>query len=240
MTAVQAQHVLKTEDRLQEMTEKYGQFETLDLIEAMVKQEFSGEIALVSSFGAEAVVLLDLVAQVDKNVPVIFIDTRKLFGETLRYRDKVAETLGLTNIISVQPDPVDVEAEDKNGLLWSRNVDACCDLRKVRPLARAMDQYAAWFTGRKRFQASTRANIPLIEQDGSKFKINPLAHWDAAALEKHMQSRNLPRHPLVEDGYPSIGCMPCTRRVEPGEDARAGRWAGIEKTECGIHIAENI
>ncbi len=214
--------------------------DTVALLRHMIQVEFPGKIALVSSFGAESAVLLDLVAQADPTIPVIFIDTHKLFGETLRYRDQLQKLLGLTNIVTIEPDPVEVDAEDKNGLLWTRNVDGCCDLRKVRPLARAMDGFDAWVTGRKRFQSDTRAAVPLIEKSGRKFKINPLADWTEAQLAAYLADRNLPPHPLVEDGYLSIGCMPCTRPVKPGESARSGRWAGLEKTECGIHVGENI
>ncbi len=218
----------------------YGDLDSLDLLDVMINREFRDNIALVSSFGSESIVLLDMVAQVNPATPVIFLNTQKLFGETVRYRDEVAQKLGLTNIITVKPDPENVAAEDKNGLLWTRDTDACCDLRKVRPLALAMNEYDAWITGRKRFQTTDRGNIPLIEQDGSKIKINPLAHWNQAELDQIIENKGLPRHPLIEQGYPSIGCMPCTNRVEVGQDRRMGRWSGQDKTECGIHFGENI
>ncbi|PHZ86239.1 phosphoadenylyl-sulfate reductase [Paremcibacter congregatus] len=240
MTAAQPQTVLDSPRSYEELMALYGDMDSLGLLDAMINQEFKDRIALVSSFGAESIVLLDLVAQVNPATPVIFIHTQKLFGETVRYRDKVAEQLGLTNIVTVKPDPVDVANEDKNGLLWTRDTDACCDLRKVRPLARAMNEYDAWITGRKRFQSTTRNAIPLIEKDGSKIKINPLAHWNQDELDQIIVQKGLPKHPLVDQGYPSIGCMPCTSPVEAGQDRRMGRWAGQGKTECGIHIAENI
>lgn len=218
----------------------YGHLNSLDLLDAMINKEFKGNISLVSSFGAESIVLLDMVAQVNPATPIIFINTQKLFGETVRYQNDVAKALGLSNIITVKPDPLEIANEDKNGLLWTRDTDACCDLRKVRPLARAMNGYGAWITGRKRFQTKERGNIPHIEQDGSKFKINPLADWNQTELDKIIADKNLPRHPLIDQGYPSIGCMPCTARVEIGQDRRMGRWAGQDKTECGIHIGENI
>lgn len=224
------------EARLAELAARYADADAHGLIEAFVTREFPGKIALVSSFGAESAVLLDLVAQVDRNLPVIFLDTHKLFGETLRYRDELRDRLGLTNIVTVEPDPAEVAAEDPQGILWTRNVDACCGLRKVRPLARAMEPFDIWITGRKRFQADTRAAIPLIEKSGRKFKLNPLATWTPDDIAAYMKARGLPPHPLVADGYLSIGCMPCTRPVRPGEDPRAGRWAGLDKTECGIHV----
>jgi len=228
------------EDRLNALQAKAEGRTSLDLLKWAIEEEFQGKIALVSSFGAESAVLLDLVAQVAPDTPVVFLDTQKLFGETLRYRDQLKERLGLTNILSIEPDPDEVTEEDRNGLLWTRNVDACCGLRKVRPLARAMEGFDAWITGRKRFQSSTRANIPLIEQSGAKFKINPLADWAPEDIEAYRKARDLPPHPLVKDGFLSIGCMPCTRPVRAGESARDGRWAGLDKTECGIHVAENI
>ena len=227
-------------DRLSSLQAAARGRDSMDLLKWVIEEEFRDKIALVSSFGAESAVLLDLVAQVAPDTPVVFLDTRKLFGETLRYRDQLKERLGLTNILSIEPDPGEVEQEDRNGLLWTRNVDACCGLRKVRPLARAMEGFDAWITGRKRFQSSTRAEIPLIEQSGAKFKVNPLADWTPEHIEAYRKDRDLPPHPLVKDGFLSIGCMPCTRPVRPGESARDGRWAGLDKTECGIHVAENI
>lgn len=235
----------KTEDNqeirsLESLIADYGHLNSLDLLDAMINKVFKDNIALVSSFGSESIVLLDMVAQVNPATPVIFLNTQKLFGETVRYRDKVAEKLGLINIITVKPDPENIASEDKNGLLWTRDTDACCDLRKVRPLALAMNEYGAWITGRKRFQTTDRGNIPLIEQDGSKIKINPLAHWNQDELDQIIEKKGLPKHPLIAQGYPSIGCMPCTLRVESGQDRRMGRWSGQDKTECGIHIGENI
>ncbi|NOZ66715.1 MAG: phosphoadenylyl-sulfate reductase [Alphaproteobacteria bacterium] len=218
----------------------YGNLDSLALLDVMINDEFKDNIALVSSFGAESIVLLDMVAQVNPETPVIFLNTQKLFGETLGYRDRIAAELGLKNIITVKPDPQEVAAEDKNGLLWTRDTDACCALRKVRPLARVMNGYGAWITGRKRFQTANRRNISLIEQDGSKIKINPLAPWTQQELDQIMEKKALPQHPLIAEGYLSIGCMPCTARVEAGQDRRMGRWAGQDKSECGIHIGENI
>ncbi|MDA5193094.1 phosphoadenylyl-sulfate reductase [Govanella unica] len=241
MTSAVATDKLETaEERLERLLDETAGFDAISLLDRMIHQEFPGKIALVSSFGAESAVLLALLAEVDRSVPVVFLDTHKLFGETLRYRDQLQSLLGLTNIVTVEPDPLEVEAEDSKGILWTRDVDACCALRKVRPLARAMEGYDAWITGRKRFQASTRSTVPLIEKSGTKFKINPLADWSPEVIAEFVATRNLPPHPLVADGYLSIGCMPCTRPVKPGEDARAGRWAGLEKTECGIHVGNSI
>lgn len=222
------------------LQQDYGHLSGIDLMRVMVQDVFPGRIALVSSFGSESAVLLDMLAQVDPTVPILFLDTGKLFGETLRYRDRIQERFGLTDIRSLEPGEDDLKAEDHNGLLWTRDTDACCDLRKTRPLNRAIKDFDAWFTGRKRFQTPERAALPVIEQQGSRFKINPLANFELPDLQRIATERDLPRHPLVSDGYLSIGCMPCTRRVQEGEDYRAGRWADSDKTECGIHLGEGI
>lgn len=233
----------ETDDRqilLSELTVQYGDLRGADLLRVIIEGPFKGSVALVSSFGAEAVVLLDLMAKVDPNTPVIFLDTGKLFGETLRYRDKLRKRLGLTNILTIEPRPEEITAEDSLGLLWHHNSNDCCALRKTRPLNAALEPFQAWITGRKRFQASTRASLQPIEYAAGKFKINPLVDWSPADLEAHVVANNLPRHPLVADGCLSIGCMPCTSRVMPGADPRSGRWAGMSKVECGIHIGEHI
>ncbi len=194
-------------------------------------------IALVSSFGAESAVLLHFAASIDPNLPVIFVDTGKHFGETLAYRDRLVAELGLTNVRSVEPEPVEIDAEDADGGLWLRNPDRCCYLRKVLPLARALKGFDAWISGRKRFQSSTRAAIPVFEAEEGRIKVNPLAAWTPKDLVDYARRHELLPHPLVAQGFPSIGCMPCTDRVSPGEDIRAGRWRGQDKSECGIHFA---
>jgi len=201
---------------------------------------FPGRIAAVSSFGTESVVLLHLIAQVDKATPVLFLDTGHLFPETLAYRDQLAELLGLSNILTFTPDGEALKARDAEAGLWSDDPDACCALRKVEPLARALAPYAAWINGRKRYQAQTRSSIPVVEGDGARVKFNPLASLGRDDLIAYMDSHGLPHHPLEQHGFLSIGCMPCTSRVKPGEDPRAGRWRGRAKTECGIHAGEGI
>jgi len=231
-----ASGVAAVRERAAELEASHGGLPTAELIEFVVHRLFRDKVALVSSFGAEAAVLLDLVAEVDPSIPVVFVDTEKLFGETLRHRDRLVERLGLTDVRTVGPDPRSLAEEDPEGLLWHADGDACCRIRKVEPLARALAPFDAWISGRKRFQAATRAAIPTFEADGARIKVNPLATWSPEALAARVAARDLPAHPLVAQGYPSIGCMPCTDRVAPGEDARAGRWRGKDKTECGIHL----
>ena len=207
------------------------------LLEDAVKKLFPGKIALLSSFGTEAAVVLHYLAQVDKSVPVLFLETGKHFMETLMYRDILIDRFGFTDAREIKPDPVDLAAADPEGDLWSKDPNACCRIRKVLPLDRAMQPFDSWITGRKRFQASTRKSIPLFEASADgKIKVNPLAYWTPDMIQDAFKRFKLPQHPLFDEGFASIGCQPCTRRVEAGEDARAGRWSGQEKTECGIHL----
>jgi len=208
---------------------------TTEMIRAVIEEKLLGEVAVVSSFGAESAVLLDLVAQVDPAIPVLFLDTGKMFQETLDYRDALIERLGLTGVRSIAPDATTLADKDATGLRWSYDPDGCCEIRKVLPLARAMRGFDASITGRKGFQASTRVGIPRFELDGERIKFNPLADWTKGDLDAWFEARKLPRHPLEAKGYLSIGCAPCTSIVKPGEDPRAGRWRGWDKVECGIH-----
>ena len=196
----------------------------------------AGDIALVSSFGAESVVLLHMAAVIDRATPVLFIDTRMLFTETLVYQAELAERLGLQNLRIIQA--ADIDRHDPDGTLHQTDTDACCALRKTIPLQNALTRHDGWITGRKRFQAGTRAALDFFEvEDGTnRIKVNPLAHWAPSDVADYMDENRLPRHPLVARGYPSIGCMPCTSPVKPGEDPRAGRWRNKPKEECGIHF----
>jgi phosphoadenosine phosphosulfate reductase len=195
-----------------------------------------GKVAVVSSFGAESVVLLHMVAQINKATPVIFIDTEMLFDETLQYQRDVARSLGLSDVRVITPSRDAVFINDVDGLLHQADTAACCHLRKVKPLHDALAEFGGWITGRKRFQSGARADVPLFEKSASKIKVNPLAAWTPKDIADYMDTHNLPRHPLVAKGYPSIGCMPCTTRVGDHEDARSGRWRDASKTECGIHF----
>ena len=223
-------------ERLRDLTDRYGKLDGADLLRPMLETEFPGRIALVSSFGAEAAVLLQIAAEIDRHLPVIFLDTGKLFGETLRYRDQLVKRFGLTDLRVIRPLEAEVEAADPEGVLWDSDTNGCCGVRKVEPLRRALAGFDAWISGRKRFHGALRTFLPVIELSGSKIKLNPLARWSKLRLEEEFARHDLPRHPLEADGFLSIGCLPCTDRVAPGGDARDGRWAGREKTECGIHL----
>lgn len=213
---------------------------TREMLAEVLRKGLAGRIAAVSSFGAESAVLLHLIASIDPAVPVLFLETGKHFPETLAYRDEITARLGLTNLISLTPDPLALAARDESGLRWSYDPDGCCDIRKVQPLARALSGFDASFTGRKGFQSATRAGLARFELDTTdamgRLKVNPLADWSNDQVSSYFAATGLPPHPLVAQGYPSIGCSPCTSMVAPGEDARSGRWKGWDKTECGIHV----
>ena len=222
--------------RVDALSRRYAGLDGEGLLRPLIETEFSGRIALSSSFGAESAVLLHMVARIDPATPVLFLNTGKLFGETLRYRDALVDRLGLTGVRELKPDADDIDARDRDGMLWQTSPDACCRIRKVLPLDRALRDYDAWINGRKRFQGGLRADIPTVEAFDGRVKVNPLANWEPADISAYMKNYDLPAHPLVADGYRSIGCLTCTLRTS-GTDARDGRWAGQDKTECGIHLA---
>ncbi|MGG5820278.1 phosphoadenylyl-sulfate reductase [Falsiroseomonas sp. HW251] len=219
----------------QEMNARFGSLDAASRLREAAAL-FPGRIAAVSSFGTQSAVLLHLVAGVDPRIPVIFLDTGKLFVETLRHRDALVRDLGLLDVRSVRPDASELADRDPDGILWARDAEACCALRKAAPQARALEGFAMIVTGRKRYQTAERRRLPWVESasDG-RLRLNPIADWDASTIEAYRVVNELPAHPLAEQGYPSVGCRHCTDRVAPGEDQRAGRWRGQAKTECGMH-----
>lgn len=209
--------------------------ETGAVLRVALEEEFPGRIALVSSFGADSALLLALAAEIDPAVPVIFLETERHFPETLAYRERLSEQLGLTDVRVVRPDDAEAGHEDPDARLWARAPDSCCALRKVRPLERALAGFEAWITGRKRFQGGERRTLPLVEIEAGRIKVNPLTEWSAAEIATAFRARNLPAHPLLARGFLSIGCAPCTQAVTATAAQRSGRWTGRAKTECGIH-----
>ncbi|MDJ0822783.1 MAG: phosphoadenylyl-sulfate reductase [Paracoccaceae bacterium] len=224
--------------RVTALNTRFRHHGAMAVITAALQDAELGRLALVSSFGAESVVLLHLVAVVNRATPVLFIDTEMLFTETLVYQQELAERLALRNLTILRADENALRAEDPKGTLHRSSPDACCALRKTEPLQRALAPYDGWITGRKRFQSGRRAQLQFFEHDQvtGKIKVNPLAHWSPADIQAYIDENRLPRHPLSAKGYPSIGCAPCTSPVRAGEDPRAGRWRGQTKDECGIHF----
>jgi phosphoadenosine phosphosulfate reductase len=206
-----------------------------DVVTTAVRLVGREQLALVSSFGTESAALLKMMADVDPAIPVIFLDTGWLFAETLAYRDTLIEKLALRDVRTVKPLEQQLARQDEAGELWFSDPDACCRIRKVEPLARALSPFSAWLNGRKRFQGGARAAIPVVEQDGTRLKFNPFANVSREQIVSIFDQAGLPPHPLLASGYVSVGCMPCTSRASADEDSRAGRWRGRPKTECGIH-----
>ncbi len=226
------------------LNQRYRHHSATDVLARAVSDPALGQTALVSSFGAESVVLLHMLSVTARDTPVIFIDTEMLFAETLTYQMEVAERLRLTDVRIVRADRARLFDADNENLLHLHDPDACCALRKTEPLERALAPFGSWISGRKRYQGTTRAALDFFEaeqKDGARtgrIKVNPLAYWSTADLQEYIAQNNLPRHPLVAKGYPSIGCAPCTTRVNDGEDPRAGRWRDLDKVECGIHFVD--
>lgn len=224
-------------ERVARLNGLYRHHAAADVLAAALTDPLAGSSALVSSFGAESVVLLHMVAVIDRSTPVLFLETGMLFPETLEYQQDLAEKLGLTNVQLISPDRSELLTQDSEGLLHLAEPDACCALRKTRPLNRALYQFDTWITGRKRFQGGRRSDMALFEADDTgRIKVNPLAHWTPDDVLDYRINNRLPAHPLVEKGFSSIGCAPCTTPTAPGEDPRAGRWRNAPKTECGIHL----
>jgi phosphoadenosine phosphosulfate reductase len=223
-------------EKVQALNARYRHHSATAVMDGALRN--AGEIALVSSFGAESVVLLHMAAIIDPATPVLFVDTELLFTETLIYQQEVSERLGLRNVQIIRAD--DIAEKDPYGALRFSDTDACCHLRKTVPLQKALAGFDGWITGRKRFQAGSRAALEFfeVEEGTGRMKVNPLAHWAPEDVRAYMEENRLPRHPLVAQGYPSIGCAPCTSKVAEGEDPRAGRWRDQNKEECGIHIVD--
>ena len=221
--------------RAEALRRAYPEADGTELLRAAIEVEFPGRIAVASSFGAEAAAMLALAADIDAAIPVIVLETGKLFPETLAYIRRLTAHLGLTDVRFVRPDAARIGAVDPDGRLWSRDPEACCRLRKVEPFRRALEPFEAWVSGRKRLHGEVRAETPTIGAVDGHVVVSPLARWSRQDIDRVFALRALPRHPLEFAGYASIGCVPCTRPVAAGEGPRAGRWADSEKTECGIH-----
>lgn len=220
------------------LVENYAGLEGRDLIKTAVRNH-AGKVALLSSFGAESSVLLHMVSEIEPDMPVLFLDTEKLFPETLLYRDKLVQELGLSNVITLSPDAGDLAKLDADGFLNQRDKDACCHIRKTLPMQKAFEDFDVIISGRKRFHGALRSQLEFVSVQDDQLKLEPLAAFSALDLQGYMQRHHLPSHPLKLQGWRSIGCVPCTTAGGTDEDPRAGRWSGTEKTECGIHFSAN-
>lgn len=240
MTPLKSEYRLALEAGAQALDAALSGLDAAGAIKRVLAEIYPGESCVVSSYGAESAVILHLVAQAAPNTPVMFLDTGKLFDETLEYRDALSARLGLTDVRTITPNPDHLAADDPDGTLHLTNTDLCCHIRKTLPLIGALRPYKVWISGRKRHHGGDRAALPRVEIQDGKLKLNPLYDWGRDEISAYYKAHDLPPHPMVAQGYPSIGCLPCTSQVkDPNADPRAGRWAGQDKTECGIHIAED-
>ncbi|PHR56642.1 MAG: phosphoadenylyl-sulfate reductase [Robiginitomaculum sp.] len=224
--------------RSNDLKEQYDGLSAQTALTKALLKDFKGDIVLTSSMGIDSAVMLHLISEIDKDLPILFLETGKHFKETLAYRDLLVEKFGLTNFQNITPDAAQLTELDPEGDLNQSNKDACCDIRKVQPLDKVTGQYKVRITGRKRYQTRDRANISILETEGDFMRLNPLAFWTAKDVTGYMRKHNLPPHPLLAFGFLSVGCSPCTSRVNEGEDPRAGRWRDAEKDECGIHFMD--
>lgn len=225
------------QNRVRQLNEEYEKTRTEYVIARCLLEQFPDQLAVVSSFGADSAVILHMIASIDPDTPVLFLDTRKHFPETLLYRRTLANRLGLKDVRLNAPNRYALAELDPSGALHKSNPDGCCGIRKKNVLKKALSPFRAWVSGRKRFQTEERAAIRLFEYDQDmRIKINPLYDWSEDDIEHYFERHRLPRHPLWKHGYKSIGCAPCTRPVAADETSRAGRWSSCGKTECGIHL----
>jgi len=227
------------DQRLARLNEELRDASAQTILRASILREWMSELTYVSSFGAESAVMLALIADVDPDLPIVFLETGMHFPQTLDYKEELIERLGLTNVRDIPPSEEERLAEDPKNTLWKTDPDACCALRKVRPLEPALEGFDAWITGRKRFHGGARMSLPVFEHAAGRFKVNPLAGWTQEDVQAYFKRRELPRHPLTAQGYPSVGCWPCTKPAEDPNDIRSGRWAGQDKNECGLHVDKN-
>ena len=199
---------------------------------------FGSGLVMATGFGLSGIVLAHHLAQYAPEMTVFYLETDLLFPETYALRDRLAARLGLTFKPVHSGISLEHQQQEHGPDLWERSPDQCCFVRKVLPLRRFLADKTAWITGLRRDQSASRANIRVVEWDeaNSLVKINPLAFWTKQEVWRYIHQHDLPYNPLLDNGYTSIGCRPCTRSVAPGEDVRAGRWSGFAKTECGIHV----
>jgi phosphoadenosine phosphosulfate reductase len=228
-------NLLEKEALIRDAAERFEQ-EPPEALLAWAVQTFP-KVTLACSFGAEDVVLVDMLQKISPATDIFYLDTDFHFRETYETRDRIAQRYGVSfTRVSPLLTP-EQQAAEHGDELWKRDPDLCCNIRKVEPLARHLAQFDAWITGIRRDQAPTRANAKKVEYDG-KFglvKFNPLANWTSDDVWAYIRANDVIYNPLHDQRYPSIGCAPCTRPVKPGEDPRAGRWSGTGKIECGLH-----
>jgi phosphoadenosine phosphosulfate reductase len=211
---------------------------TAEEVLAWAVERFAGRIVLTCSWQRQSSVVVDMLHRMGAEVRVVELDTGLLFPETYATRERLIERYGLDVELVAPRRTVEEQAQDEGPELWAREPDRCCGLRKVEPLERALEGMDAWITGIRRAQSASRAGARKVELDIRRgvVKIQPLVDWSDEDVQGYLYAHDVPYNPLHDEGYPSIGCVPCTRPVQQGEDPRAGRWAAFGKTECGLHL----
>ena len=226
--------------KIQSLNNLFEKKSSFSILSYSIQNLFLKKIAYVCSFGAESAVILHMISCIDKELPIIFLNTQKLFRETIEYKDKIIRYLSLKNVKEVFPNPKDVEINDPKGFLWKKDPDLCCKLRKVEPLILNLKRYDAWISGRKSYQNNERATKSFVDVQEGKVIISPLINWSQKKINEYFLANNLPRHPLMQEGYLSIGCQNCTVKTSNNSNTRSGRWSGTDKTECGIHFSKTF
>ncbi len=199
--------------------------------------------AMTSSFGPESGVLLHMASRINPNIPVLFLETGYHFPETLEYKNRLVQMFGLTQVLDLKADPAKKAEVVKryDGVPYEKNPDLCCQINKVEPLDEALKNYDAWMSGIRRHQTDFRKSIRILEEyEGGLYKVSPLANFTSRDAWWYLKEHQIPQHPLFEKGYLSIGCWPCTKPIQAGDDERSGRWAGLSKKECGIHTFKEV
>ncbi len=222
--------------RLQELNQELESQTPENILHSALTVYFPN-IVLASSFGAEDVVLIDMIQRINPRTPILYLDTDFLFQDTYATRDALVKKYGIAPIQIKSLFTPEQQAAKFGDKLWEHQPDECCRQRKVEPLARALKPYHAWITGIRREQSAARAKAKIVEWDEpfALVKFNPLARWTNDQVWTYIKQHEVPYNPLHDQGYPSLGCTYCTRAVLPGEDPRGGRWSGFSKTECGLH-----
>ncbi|MBW7956709.1 MAG: phosphoadenylyl-sulfate reductase [Deltaproteobacteria bacterium] len=226
-----------TEEELKKVSDSLEGKSPEEAIRWAVENFSTSELSLACSFGAEDVALVDMLVKIKPDARIFYLDTDLLFKESLDVKDRLIAKYGIKPERYGAKSTLEEMAAEHGPELWKKQPDKCCDIRKMIPLAEALSGLKCWITGIRRDQAPTRANAPVVSWD-AKFglaKVNPLVRWTSEDVWKYIKANGVPYNVLHDQNYPSIGCEPCTKPVAPGEDPRAGRWAGFQKTECGLH-----
>lgn len=227
--------ILRTFDSVK-LNKMLSKMKSFDMIEFCINNVFKNEIAYVCSFGSESSIILHMISKINNEIPVIFLNTKKLFPETISFKNTLIKKFKLRNFKEVSPDKKNIFKYDHLSNLWKENPDKCCHVRKVLPLEKELKNYKAWISGRKGYQSTMRSKNEIVEFVNEKFLISPLIMWNQKKINDYFINNKLKRHPLFKQGFSSIGCSDCTTKLKNLKDARSGRWFNLNKTECGIHL----